>query len=257
MGRVTGTFEKRRSDAPDGFFEAEAAGLRWLAVPGGVPVAEPLEVSPGRLVVPLFAETGPSGGAAEEFGRRLTVTHAAGATGFGTPPEGWTGPGFIGNAGLAYADGRPLAWGEFYATLRLAPYVRTARDNGLFGPDEVALFDRIGARLTGGEYDAGAGTASRLHGDLWAGNVLWCADGVRLVDPAAHGGHRETDLAMLDLFGLPHLDRVLAAYDETAPLTDGWRDRVVLHQLHPLLVHVVLFGARYVERTLAAARRCL
>ena len=59
---------------------------------------------------------------------------------------------------------------------------------------------------------------ARLHGDLWNGNVLWTADGVVLVDPAAHGGHRETDLAMLALFDLPHLDRVLAAYDEAAPL---------------------------------------
>jgi fructosamine-3-kinase len=34
-------------------------------------------------------------------------------------------------------------------------------------------------------------------------------DAVRcvLIDPAAHGGHRESDLAMLALFGLPHLDR--------------------------------------------------
>ena len=86
---------------------------------------------------------------------------------------------------------------------------------------------------------------ARLHGDLWSGNVLWAPDGAWLIDPAAHGGHRETDLAMLALFGCPHLDRVLAAYDEAAPLADGWRDRVPLHQLFPLLVHVVLFGRGY------------
>ena len=68
---------------------------------------------------------------------------------------------------------------------------------------------------------------ARLHGDLWNGNVLWGHDGrVWLIDPAAHGGHRETDLAMLALFGLPHLPRVLDAYDEARPLADGWEDRV-------------------------------
>ena len=74
---------------------------------------------------------------------------------------------------------------------------------------------------------------------LWSGGRGW------LIDPAAHGGHRETDLAMLALFGAPHLDRILAAYAEASPLSDGWRSRVPLHQLHPLLVHVCLFGAGY------------
>ena len=60
---------------------------------------------------------------------------------------------------------------------------------------------------------------SRIHGDLWSGNVVWSSDGSGyLVDPAAHGGHRETDLAMLALFGAPHLARLLEAYDEAAPL---------------------------------------
>src|SRR5690606_11979346 len=91
----------------------------------------------------------------------------------------------------------------------------------------------------------------------WSGNVLWSPDGAVLIDPAAHGGHRETDLAMLALFGCPHLDAVLAAYDEAAPLAAGWRDRVPLHQLFPLLVHVVLFGGGYAAQAAAAARAAL
>ncbi len=62
-----------------------------------------------------------------------------------------------------------------------------------------------------------------MHGDCWSGNVLWSGGRGWLIDPAAHGGHRETDLAMLALFGAPYLDRILAAYDETAPLAAGWR----------------------------------
>jgi fructosamine-3-kinase len=97
---------------------------------------------------------------------------------------------------------------------------------------------------------------ARLHGDLWSGNVLWAADGrAWIIDPAAHGGHRETDLAMLALFGLPHLDRVLAAYDASWPLAAGWEERVPLHQLHPLLVHAVLFGGGYGAQAVAAAAR--
>ena len=80
---------------------------------------------------------------------------------------------------------------------------------------------------------------------------------VVLIDPAAQGGHRETDLAMLALFGCPHLDAVYDGYQSEQPLRAGWRDRVALHQLFPLLAHVALFGAGYAAQTRAAARGAL
>jgi fructosamine-3-kinase len=84
-----------------------------------------------------------------------------------------------------------------------------------------------------------------LHGDLWSGNVLADRDGAPLlIDPAAHGGPREVDLAMLRLFGGPSA-RCFDAYAEAYPLADGHDDRVALHQLTPLLVHAVLFGGSY------------
>ena len=97
----------------------------------------------------------------------------------------------------------------------------------------------------------------RIHGDCWSGNVLWSAGRGWLIDPAAHGGHRETDLAMLALFGAPHLEHIIRAYTRVAPLPDGWRTRVPLHQLHPLLVHACLFGAAYRDGAVAAARAAL
>ena len=66
-----------------------------------------------------------------------------------------------------------------------------------------------------------------------------------LIDPAAHGGHGLTDLAMLALFGTEHLDRVLPAYVEAAELRADWRGLIGLHQLHPLLVHAVTHGPGY------------
>jgi len=75
--------------------------------------------------------------------------------------------------------------------------------------------------------------------------------------PAAHGGHQETDLAMLALFGAPFLDEIRRAYESVAPLAGGWRARVPLHQLHPLLVHVCLYGSSYTAATRDAARAVL
>ena len=115
-----------------------------------------------------------------------------------------------------------------------------------------SLLDRLGS----GEYDDDRPPA-RIHGDLWAGNVLWGPDGAVLIDPAAHGGHPEADLAALALFGAPHLGTILGAYAEEAGLDAGWRRRTPLHQLHLLLLHAVLFGGGYVDRTLDAVRQAL
>ncbi|MFG1625927.1 hypothetical protein [Kribbella sp. NPDC049227] len=96
-------FVKRRHDAPDGFFEVEAAGLHWLAVPGGAPVAKPVDVSSDHLSTVRLDLVPPTGAAADEFGRQLAVTHDAGARHFGVPPDGWDADGYIGTIGLPHA----------------------------------------------------------------------------------------------------------------------------------------------------------
>lgn len=119
------------------------------------------------------------------------------------------------------------------------------------------MFERLCEHLEGGVFDDPAPPA-RLHGDLWSGNLLWTPRGAALIDPAAHGGHRITDLAMLSLFGAPHLGRILAAYAEvSAHLPEDWRDLIPLHQVHPLLVHAVLFGGGYVRQAVDAATAAL
>ena len=127
------------------------------------------------------------------------------------------------------------------------------RERGRCSPRTAEGLQRVTDRLVAGDWDDGDPPA-RVHGDLWSGNVMWTADGVVLIDPAAHGGHRMTDLAMLEFFGLAHLDSVLAAYDAVHPLPSAWDDAVALHQLYPLGMHAVLFGGGYVpglERLLA------
>ena len=246
-------YTKRRAGGPPGFFEVEAAGLRWLAVPGGVPVAPVLAVDAGGITVGRVTSTPATAAAAATFGAQLAATHDAGASAFGTGPDGWSGDGYIGDAPLTL---RPHdSWGAFYAAERVLPYARTAARTGALSRPGLAAIEALAERLASGEFDDGAPPA-RIHGDLWAGNVLFSGDSVTLIDPAAHGGHRITDLAMLALFGLPHLAEVFAAYsDASAQLPPGWRDLVGLHQLHPLLVHAVLFGGGYGESAVSTARR--
>ncbi|WP_337062041.1 fructosamine kinase family protein [Kineococcus sp. G2] len=251
-------FLKRAGSAPPGALAAEAAGLAWLAEADGAAVCPVREVRPDALVLDRVEEVPPTAAAAESFGRDLATTHAAGADRFGAPPPGVAGDTWIASLPLP-ASPAPEPWGVFYATRRLQPYLRTARDSGAVDAAGAALVERVCARLADGDeaLAAGAGRPARLHGDLWSGNVLWSADGAVLIDCAAHGGHPETDLAMLALFGLPHLDRVLASYAEAAGTADGWRERVPLHQLHPLLVHAALFGGGYGTQAVRAAERAL
>ncbi|WP_460358504.1 fructosamine kinase family protein [Mycobacterium sp. ZZG] len=245
-------FVKRNPAAPQGFFACEAAGLGWLAdADGGVPCARVLAVAEDSLTLERVTTTAPSRAAAREFGSRLARTHEAGADAFGAPPPEWSGPGFFGplQHPLPMEYGRDGAWGVFYAERRLAPMAARAE----LDPNTAAAVGDVVQRCRAGGFDDGEPPA-RLHGDLWSGNVLWSADGVVLIDPAAHGGHRETDLAMLALFGCPYFDDVLDAYQQHRPLRAGWRDRVGLHQLYPLLAHVVLFGSGYLAPTRTAAR---
>jgi fructosamine-3-kinase len=248
---------KQRSDAPPLFFEAETAGLEWLAAAepaGGARIARVLEVRPGTIVLERIEQTRPDASAAAEFGRSLAATHDAGADAFGAPPEGWTGPLFIGR--LPQPSARETSWGRFYARDRVLPFVEPAVAAGNLSPAGAAVVREACAAIAEGSFDDDDPPA-RLHGDLWNGNVLWSAGGVALIDPAAHGGHRETDLAMLQLFGCPHLDVILASYDEARPLHPGWRNRVRVHQLHPLAVHAAGHGPSYGDALVDAARATL
>ncbi|KZE94490.1 hypothetical protein AVP42_00973 [Agromyces sp. NDB4Y10] len=236
------TITKRRVDAPERFFEAEAAGLEWLAAAGGAPTARVAGVGPGWIELERIPEVRPDRASAREFGTALARTHAAGASAFGAPPDGWSGPLFIGRRPMAAAA--ETSWGRFYARDRVLAFLPIAEGAGNVSPAEAEIVRRAAAVVASGAFDDGDPPA-RLHGDLWNGNVLWSAEGVVLIDPAAHGGHRETDLAMLHLFGCPFLAEVLDGYERELPLRAGWRDRVPLHQLHPLAVHAAGHGRSY------------
>jgi fructosamine-3-kinase len=232
-------FVKTRRDAARSEYAAEAAGLLWLAAPGALRTPRVLELDERYLALEWIGPGHLDAAGIEELGRGLAATHAAGAPDFGD--SGGRGLSRFGSLQLPN-DPTP-DWPTFYAERRLRPLARIARERGTLSAAGIGALERVCARLTGlvGPPEPPA----RLHGDLWSGNVMADTDGRPwLIDPAAHGGHREVDLAMLRLFGAPS-ERVFAAYEEVAPLSDGWEERVELYQLLPLLVHALLFGGSY------------
>jgi fructosamine-3-kinase len=268
-------FVKTRPDAAPGEYAAEARGLRWLAEPGALRTPGVLEVAPDYLMLEWVEPGYLSAEGAEELGRGLALTHAAGAPAFGDPgaaerpqsygaveaaPTGHPQSGGAGEAATSSFGSLRLSndptpdWPSFYAQRRLLPLAREARERGILSREGAGAVEGVCERLPvlAGPPEPPA----RLHGDLWSGNVM--ADDAEgrplLIDPSAYGGHREVDLAMLRLFGAPS-KRVFAAYAEIAPLAEGWEERVELWQLLPLLVHAVLFRGSYIGVAERVARR--
>jgi fructosamine-3-kinase len=242
-GRVV--FAKTHPAAPPHFFTTEAAGLRWLAEPGVVPVPRVLAVAdaaPNHLVLEWIDEGRAQPSTESEFGRALAALHRAGAPSFGRADRRTTGSRALPNEPCA-------TWPEFYATQRLLPLARLAADGHALDTAAIAGLARVASILD--QFPGCDEPPARLHGDLWAGNRLVDRDGRSwLIDPAAHGGHREFDLAMMRVFGGFRAD-AFAAYMEVFPLADGWQERVALHQIAPLVVHAIKFGGGYAG---AAAR---
>ena len=242
----------------------EVASLFWLAdAAGGAAVAEVVNRGQSWLETRRLAHGTPSPEDAARFGRHLARTHAAGAPHWGAPPPGLRDT----DARLAELPApvsrtpRWNSWGEFYAEARLRPYLRLAEV-----PREARLvLHRAIDLVAEGRFDAPqpalVGGVARIHGDLWAGNVMWAiTPGGRgttgtLLDPSAYGGHAETDLAELALFRAPHLDSIIAGYQEVSPLADGWQHRVSVHQFHMMLVHAALYSGNYIPQALTLARR--
>jgi fructosamine-3-kinase len=234
-------FVKTRRDAIAGEYAAEAAGLAWLAGPGLLRTPAVMEVDEAYLALEWIEPGAISSLGAEELGRGLAGTHRAGAEDFGAPPA--LRGGDTGFGSLRLPNGPAADWPSFYAEQRLLPLLAMARERGAISASAGRAVESVCERI--GELCGPSEPPARLHGDLWSGNVIAGAEGrAWLIDPSAYGGHREVDLAMLRLFGAPS-ERIFDAYEEAWPLAEGWRDRVELYQLLPMLVHALLFGGSY------------
>jgi len=236
---------KMSPTAPAGLFAREAAGLGLLrGVPGAPRVPEPHAHGPTFLILEYLASEPATPQGWAEFAYALARLHANTGPVFGGVPDNYLGAAPQPNP--ATTDGF-----VFFAEHRLGQQLRRARAGGWLSPNEVHACESLAQRLP--EWIP-LQPASVIHGDLWAGNaIIGPAGAVCLIDPAAHFGWAEADLAMTALFGgFP--PAFYAAYAEARPMPAGWRERFPLYNLYHLLNHLNLFGAGYlgdVRATLA------
>lgn len=223
-------------------FEKEARGLVTLANAGELRVPRPL--FDGRFhqqvyLVMEWLERGPvSEGYWRWFGTALARLHRHGGPDFGFDHDNYIGR-------LHQSNKRHARWSDFMAQERILPLARKAFDRQLLSKEDFDRAETLCGRLASIIPDE---PPALLHGDLWSGNCMCLADGgPALFDPAVHLGHRETDIAMTILFG-GFDESFYRSYEESHPLAPGWRERVGLFQIHPLLVHLLLFGGGYRQR---------
>ena len=246
-------FVKSSAGAPRGMFTEEARGLEWLRaaealrIPAVVAAADDAE-GPRFLALEYLEPGRHEPDFDEKLGRGLAALHRAGA-----PSYGFDRDNYIGS--LPQSNRIHPTWAAFYREERLLPLVRRAMDRRGLAAGARAKFDRLFDRLE--SLVGPPEPPSRLHGDLWGGNLHADDRGQPcLIDPAVYGGHREVDLAMMRLFG-GFGSRVFAAYDEAWSLAEGHQQRVALYQLYPLLVHVNLFGGSYADSAMRAVDEAL
>ena len=253
-------FIKQRLGATSESYRYEAAGLAWLRQAhdeeDGCPVPWVRDVGTDRLTLDFIPTTTPTSEAARTFGAQLARTHRSGADAFSQLPPQMQQP-FI--ADIPLPEGTWETFGSFYAGARIRPLAQQAHTTNAITRTEYAILEKLAEALETEDPQlvGPPEPIARLHGDLWSGNVLWRRRDCVLIDPSAHGGHRESDLAMLALFGLPHLDDVLEAYQHEWPLDPNFQSRIPLHQVYPLLIHAILFGGTYGSAAANASRAAL
>jgi fructosamine-3-kinase len=244
--------KRNRRRGLEGLFAAEADGLRRLRVPGAprVPAVIASGEDPGADRAWLWLEwlepAPPAPDADEGLGRGLAALHRVTAPRFGLEGPDVPRPGYL---GAVPQDNRPA---DSWAELSRRRWAAVAERCG--GALPAATRDRLAAVAARLEELLPTESPALVHGDLWAGNRHPGPGGrACLIDPAAHFGHREADLAMMRLFG-GFGPRVFAAYAEAFPPAPGAAERVPLFQVWPLLVHVALFGGGYAASLDAALR---
>lgn len=249
-------YRKSRAFAPQGFFECEGRGLQWLGEAqsqGGPRVVKVFEWGRDYLDIERVSPCSPTADAAYRFGAELAYMHDAGAPYFGSAPAGYDGTCYFG----PLQDPVPMDTGTwtdpatYLAEGRLRPMVQLGIERGSLRESDMDLTQRVIDALPELLGRAAADRPARVHGDLWSGNVMWTNDAgdtqAVLIDPAAHGGHREEDLAMLHLFGMSYLTEITEGYQSVHPLKVGYQERTTLWQLYPIAGHCVFFGGGYVS----------
>lgn len=173
----------------------------------------------------------------EDFGTSLAMLHRHTSGYFGLDHDNYIGS-------LVQKNTMHNNWISFFVEERIEKQLKMVYNDGKISKKLLEKFAKLYKVLPEIFPDE---PSALLHGDLWNGNYIISSQGKAcIIDPAVYYGHREIDLGMSRLFG-GFSPAFYTAYHETYPLEKGWKNRLDICNLYPLLVHVNLFGGGYLS----------
>ena len=240
-------FLKVNPSAPTDMFERETQGLVALRVSSSPTVPEPHLHSTDFLLMEDLDPAPRNSTYWEDFGRALATLHNHHGDQFGFEEDNYIG-----------STPQPNPWTEdgfdFFTQSRLLYMANLASQKGLLPRHDRERVSRLVSHLPSLVPEQ---PPSLIHGDLWCGNATTDSKGnPAIIDPAAHYGWAEAELAMTSLFG-SFPSRFYHAYEEMRPLEPGYHDRFSIYNLYHLLNHVVLFGRSYLSQVQSVLNRIL
>jgi protein-ribulosamine 3-kinase len=230
-------------------FETEARGLKLLAGSGSIRVPRVIcnsSLQEHSFILLEYIRPGTKiKDFNKDFARSLSQLHRNTGELFGLDYNNYMGS-------LAQNNCYHSEWVDFFVEERLVKQVELAVNKGLLDDSAMKSFERLYLKLDDLLPEE---PPCLVHGDLWSGNFIVSEEGKAcLIDPATYYGNREVDISMSTLFGGFGQD-FYTAYDEEYPLIKGWRERIDLYNLYPLLIHLNLFGTSYLGSVLSILRR--
>ncbi len=227
----------------------EAQGLAVLAQTGKIRCVQVLGYDEQSITLEKIKTRTPAAEFWKRFGKELAELHETKQNHFGFEFDNHIGATPQPNPSIAVEK---ITWAEYFIEHRLKHMLKHPRLSSQkelqqkFAQAEPALRQQL-EKVTEGP--------SLVHGDLWSGNFLCAEDQVPvLIDPAPYRGHRETDLAMSELFG--GFDPLFyQSYDQRLPRQPGYELRKHIYNLYHLLNHWILFGASYSGPALSILER--
>ena len=243
-------FLKTNLHTPADMFDREMEGLvalRNVENNGGQALRVPQPYLSGKIFL-LMEDLEPARRSVNYwpvFGHRLASLHNHTHPKFGFDHDNYIG-----------STPQPNTWADngytFFTELRLGFQARLAERQGLLSSSDVQRVFRLAERLPD---LIPVQPASLIHGDLWGGNAITDQSGdPAIIDPAAHYGWAEAELAMTTLFG-SFPDAFYQAYQEARSLEKGYWERFPIYNLYHLLNHLNLFGTGYLGQVQAILRR--
>lgn len=173
------------------------------------------------------------------LGRLLAACHQVRGLSFGLERDTLIGPLHQPNSPMA-------SWIDFFREHRLLYMTGLASQAGELPRALEARIWRLAEALE--RYLVEPEYPALIHGDIWRTNILASGDKiVGIIDPALYYAHNEMELAYMRLFA-GFGNELFSAYQETLPIdAEFYQTREHVYSLYPLLVHLRIFGAKYLQ----------